>query len=228
MAGSWFAGLGQTIAGGIATAATFGQVEAVNDWTVEGAKILVENSDKTWGADGQITKFVESTPVLGYVASAGHAIAGDEQRARRAAAASTKTTLVTAGVVVGSLGGPAGAMAGAALGNSAGQCAEKGINHAIDEEYQTDAGTFNDFNAGSFVQDLALDTAMGGIGVGATNAVGKQVSRAVVGKSLKESGKAAGKNVGRYVVKRGVEGAVSGEVKAAYKRRVKELLRIDA
>ena len=40
MAGSWFAGLGQTIAGAIATAATFAQVEAVNNWTAEGAKML--------------------------------------------------------------------------------------------------------------------------------------------------------------------------------------------
>ena len=53
--------------------------------------------------------------VVGYVASAGHgisaAITGDKddlQRARRAAASSTKSTLVTAGVVGGAALGPAG------------------------------------------------------------------------------------------------------------------------
>ena len=54
--------------------------------------------------------------VIGYVASAGHGIAAavsgkdeDLQRARRACAASTKSTLVTAGAIGGGLvGGPAG------------------------------------------------------------------------------------------------------------------------
>ena len=34
----WFSSLGQTIAGGIATAVTFGQVGEVNEWSAQGAK----------------------------------------------------------------------------------------------------------------------------------------------------------------------------------------------
>lgn len=142
MAGAWFAGLGQTVAGGIATAATLGQVKAVKNWTADGAKKLVDSSEECWGKDGQVTKFCESVPVLGYVASAGHAIAGDKQRARRATVSSTKKTLVTVGGTVGLLGGPAGAVAGAGLGNVAGQCAERAIN----EEFWTDADFFDDFD----------------------------------------------------------------------------------
>ena len=60
--------------------------------------------------------FLHNPIVVGYVASAGHgiaaAISGDEddiQRARRACASSTKSTLVTAGAIGGGLvGGPAG------------------------------------------------------------------------------------------------------------------------
>ena len=63
--------------------------------------------------------------VVGYVASAGHGIAaaitGDEkdlQRARRACATSTKSTLVTVGAIAGGMvGGPVGAAAGAGLGS---------------------------------------------------------------------------------------------------------------
>lgn len=227
MAGSWFAGLGQTIAGGIATVATLGQVEAVNDWTADGAKRLVDSSEECWGKDGQVTKFCESVPVLGYVASAGHAIAGDEQRARRAAASSSKTTLVAVGGTVGLLGGPAGAAAGAGLGNIAGQCAERGINHAIDEEFQTDAGTFDDFDVEEFGKDLVFDTALGGLGSatgGAIKTAGKEASRAVVGASLKEGGKVVTKNAGRYVVKRGVEQAVKQGSKAAQKNMLKQVI----
>ena len=221
----WFSGLGQAIAGGIATAVTFGQVEEVNKWTAQGAKRVADSTEKTWGKDGEVTKFVESTPGLGYVASAGHAIAGDEQRARRAAATSTKSTLVTAGAVAGSIGGPAGAAAGAALGSAAGQCAEKGINHSIDKRYQTDAGTYNNFDGGEFVKGIAIDGALGGIGSGASNTAGKQASRAVVGESLKEGGKVVVKNAGRKVVKRAVEGAVSTGAQTAAKTAAKPFIR---
>ncbi len=67
MAGAFFGGLGQTIAGGIASAATFGQVEAVNKWTEDGAKMVARNADKAWGKDGQITKAIEKTPGINFV-----------------------------------------------------------------------------------------------------------------------------------------------------------------
>ena len=45
----WFSSLGQTIAGGIATAVTFGQVEEVNEWTAQGAKNLVDSTERPGG-----------------------------------------------------------------------------------------------------------------------------------------------------------------------------------
>ena len=75
-----------------------------------------------FGKDGAGTKYFEGLPVVGYVASAGHAIAGDNERAKRAAAAGTTGTATMAGAVGGGfLGGPAGAVAGAQLGNMMGQ-----------------------------------------------------------------------------------------------------------
>ncbi|KAL5020545.1 hypothetical protein ScPMuIL_003437, partial [Solemya velum] len=217
MAGSFFAGLGQTIAGGIAVAATLGQVDGVIEWTKDGADKVDKNAKETWGADGDITKFVEGMPVLGYVASAGHGIAAaitkdeeDLQRARRACGSSTKSTLVTAGAIGGTLiGGAAGAVAGATLGSIGGQCSEKGINHANDKEFQTSAGTYHDFNVGSFVAEAAFDGVLGGVSSGTTAVIGKTASRQVVGESLKQAG---GGGVKRALVKRTVESAISKPV----------------
>ena len=95
-------------------------------------------------------------------------------------------------------------MAGAAAGNAAGQCAEKGMNHTNDKEFQTDGGTFHDFNAGNFVGEVALTGAMSVVGSG-TSQLGKAAARGVVGDSLKHAG---GGGVKRYVAKRVVENAV--------------------
>ena len=62
MAGQFFLGLGQTIAGGIATAATLGLNDDVNQWTADGARKVGQNAEKAWGADGEVTKFVEGLP----------------------------------------------------------------------------------------------------------------------------------------------------------------------
>lgn len=155
--------------------------------------------------DGAFTKFCEGLPVVGYVASAGHAIAGDEDRARRAAAAGTNGLLTTAGAVGGGIvGGPAGAVAGATLGSSAGQLSEHGINHTTN--CKTDKGDFSRFNAENFV----FEAGVSGIATGMSGGVGKDVSRQVVGQSLKGAG---GGGIGRYAVKRGVESAVGGATK---------------
>eukprot|EP00794_Sanderia_malayensis_P017396 gene17396-19138_t len=212
MAGAFFGGLFQTIGGGIATAATLGLNQDVLDWTAEGANRVADNAEKAWGKDGEITKFVEGVPVVGYVASAGHGIAaavtGDEedlQRARRACAASTKSGLVATGATVGILGGPAGIAAGAGLGSMAGQCAEKGINHANDKEFQTSAGTFHDFHAGHFIGEAAFDVALAGIGANMPNVAGNAAARKVVGPSLKEVG---GGGIQRNIVKNVVKKSI--------------------
>ena len=120
---------------------------------------------------------------------------------------------MTAGAVAGSLVGPAGAAAGAALGSAAEQCAEKGINHSIDKRYQTDAGTYNNFDGGEFVKEIVID----GLGSGASSSVGKHASRAVVGESLKVGGQVVTKNVGRHVGKRADEGVVGKGAKSVAK-----------
>ncbi|CAF4910652.1 unnamed protein product, partial [Rotaria sp. Silwood2] len=71
----------------------------------------------SFSKDGAVTKFVEKVPVAGYGVSAVHAIAGNQEHAKRAAANATNATLTTAGAIAGGIvGGPAGAMAGAAAG----------------------------------------------------------------------------------------------------------------
>ena len=62
MAGSQFEGLGQTIAGGLGTAFTLGLNEDVVKWTVDGAKKVSDNTKDTWGADGDVTQFLEAIP----------------------------------------------------------------------------------------------------------------------------------------------------------------------
>ena len=155
--------------------------------------------------------FVHSYSVVGYVASAGHGIAaaitGDEkdlQRARRACATSTKSTLVTVGAIAGGMvGGPVGAAAGAGLGSVAGQCSEKGINHANDKEFQTNGGTYHDFDAENFIGEIAINSALGGLSAGTTATVGKSAARKAVGDSLKNQAVTGG--VKRYAAKRDME-----------------------
>ena len=62
MAGEFFKGLGQTVAGGLATAATLGMNDDVINMTREGAGKMADNAEKAWGADGEVTKFVENAP----------------------------------------------------------------------------------------------------------------------------------------------------------------------
>eukprot|EP00795_Rhopilema_esculentum_P000704 gene704-10414_t len=158
--------------------------------------------------------------VIGYVASAGHGIAaavtGDKrnlQRARRACASSTNSTLVTAAAVGGTLlGGPAGtvgvvagAFSGGVLGSAAGHCAERGINHANDYAFQTSVGTFKDFNAGSFMAEVCIDGTLSALSSGVSQTIAKQAARAAVGPSLKACGGGGAK---RFVTKRCVEAAV--------------------
>jgi len=85
--------------------------------------------------DGQATKIIESIPVAGYIASAVHANAGNQEHAKRAAAKCTSSTLTTIGTVGGGiLGGPAGAMAGGAAMAGAGIGSQYGVSQHIKDE----------------------------------------------------------------------------------------------
>lgn len=176
--------------------------------------------------DGSLVTFVEKVPILGYVASAGHGLASvvtgdpkDEQRARRAAAACTNSSISTActtvgGVVGGTLGGPpgfvAGVAAGAAVGSMGGQSAEYGINHAIQREFQTEKGDFGDFRKRDFVGNVCIDTAVSAATAGIWNATGakdvaKEGSKVAAKKAV---GKMGAQGASKIVVEKGVEKAV--------------------
>ena len=60
-------------------------------------------------------RFAESAPVVGHLVSAGHAIAGDLEKAEEVALASTKSTVVTLSAVAGLACGPGAPACGAAL-----------------------------------------------------------------------------------------------------------------
>ena len=111
---------------------------------------------------------------------------------------------MTVGAIAGGMvGGPVGAAAGAGLGSAAGQCSEKGINHANDKEFQTNGGTYHDFDVGNFIGEIAIDSTLGGLGAGTTATVGKSAARKAVGDSLKNQAVTGG--VKRYAAKRDME-----------------------
>ncbi|MCO5601997.1 hypothetical protein L7F22_056124 [Adiantum nelumboides] len=126
----------------------------------------------TFDKDGPATQFCESLPVVGYVASMAHGIAGNEEHAKRAAAKCTNATVTTICTVGGGLlGGPAGAMAGAAAGNAIGIGAEHGVSHHIsDSAVRAHVGSVE---ATRFVTDMGLSAVGGGMGNIASGAVGK-------------------------------------------------------
>merc|ERR1711915_176729 len=155
--------------------------------------------------DGKVVKFVEHLPFLGFSASVGHKLSAedthdpkDEDRAKRAAAACTNSTLSTTcsalgGLIGGALGGPpglvAGAAAGAALGSLGGQVAEHGINEKIkDKDIQTEKGDFSDLRKRDLLGNAALDTAVSAVTAGLWNTTGaKELDKDGNWRSLKNS-----------------------------------------
>ena len=108
-------------------------------------------------------RVVESLPGVGYGVSLGHAIAGEEDQARRAAGTCTNSVLSTAGGMLGPLGAAAGAVVGGAV--------ERGVNHAVAAEHQSDKGT--SFNVGEMLKEGAAAGAGGKASAGAGAAFGQ-------------------------------------------------------
>lgn len=103
------------------------------------------------------TKFAEGIPVIGYIPAAVHALAGNEDEARRAAAKSTNSAMVTAGGIGGFLvGGPAGAVAGGAAGGALGATIEGGIATTVHENVRKDMVKLDG-------TDILIGTAFGGL-----------------------------------------------------------------
>ena len=107
-----------------------------------------------------------------------------------------------------------GAFAGASLGSAAGQCSEKGINHSIDKEFQTDGGTFDDFNGGKFAAEVAFDGTMGALLGGTQAKVTNAATKRVCGEGMKKAG---GGGVTRWAQKKVVKKVVAQPFKEVRK-----------
>ena len=119
---------------------------------------------------------------------------------------------------LGSAAGIALATAGgAAVGSSLGQLSEKGINHANDEKFQTEGGTFHQFEPENYVGEIILDGVLGGLAAGTTQTAGKFATRKAFGPSLKKLG---GGGLKRYVGKRAVENVISKPVTVVAKNGI--------
>ena len=120
--------------------------------------------------DGYITRFVEKIPILGHIVAAIHAIVGNTDEAKRAAAVSTNDLITTAGAAGGFVvGGPVGAVAGGALSSSAGNGVEYGISKTIkDPEVKKGVG---DVSLKRFLIEGALSGAGGVIFAGGSEQI---------------------------------------------------------
>ncbi|EPZ31566.1 hypothetical protein O9G_000042 [Rozella allomycis CSF55] len=131
---------------------------------------------QAFSKDGVATKVCESIPVVGYAASAVHAIAGNEEHAKRAAAKCTSSTITAAGAICGGgVGGVPAAMLGASLMGVAGNAVEAEIakNHIHDELVKADC---TNHDAVNYVGAFAFAAAGAGI-AGVGNVAAKQVLR---------------------------------------------------
>lgn len=71
-----------TVEDGVRVATSLGNDEQAVADLKRDAQGVVDNLDNTFGKDGDVTIFAESLPIAGYLASAGHALVGDDQRAK--------------------------------------------------------------------------------------------------------------------------------------------------
>ena len=198
----WFPGTGQTEADGIATAATFGQVQSENNWTAQEAKTVPRKNDKTWDEDEKIAKITEESVIMGYFESVEHAVAGDEEGARRAAAKTTKSAIIAGSAIGGNyVGGLAGA-AIAAAGKTVGEYAEMGISNTFDKDNTTVEGTFQNLNGVEFVKRMAMDAALQGM-TAASAAYRKPADRQLQDTSFDDRGKEVPRDTCRYAVGKG-------------------------
>ena len=90
--------------------------------------------------DQNYVKFIENIPAAGYIVSAVHATEGDKDRAKRAAASSTSSTITTGSCVLGAAIGTAmfpgvgtviGGLLGGAVGGASGSVVKKAVNESI-------------------------------------------------------------------------------------------------
>jgi len=173
---------------------------------------------KSFGPDGGVTQFVENVPVVGYVPAACHGIAGQHERAKRAAARCTKSTVATgavigAGVAVAATGGGAAVAIGAgAAAGAAGTAAGTGVQRGIEETYSAEAKRtmpgareVTDMRPEHWVGDIALGGLGGAGGAGGAGSAAKSVGKEAAKAAAKEGVIGVGKSQAKRAVKAGVD-----------------------
>ena len=126
--------------------------------------------DYAVGDQGYV-KFMETLPGVGYIQSAVHASDGDKDRAKRAAASSTGSTITTGGCVAGAaigtvllpgLGSVVGALIGGAVGGASGAVVKKAVNESInDQEIRDKAGSLKDITANELLKEATVGAVFG-------------------------------------------------------------------
>lgn len=138
-------------------------------------KLVFERHDGWFGRDGAVTKFLEKLPVIGYLVSLYHWITGDTEHAKRAAAKSTKSTIVTAGTLVGSLlGGPLGSFVGTGLATLLGIVVENFLKNLLDDPKLK--AEFEGITAGGVALEVLANALVAGIVAGAVEAMAAHLS----------------------------------------------------
>lgn len=99
--------------GVVGTAATFGQVDAMNKFTEEQLSNLAESSETLVKETYSVGKGIAtSTPGVGHVVGGVQMVCGYTDSGLETMDKSTRTTAVMGGGMAGLIGGPAGAIAG--------------------------------------------------------------------------------------------------------------------
>ena len=148
-------------------------------------------------------RFAESAPVVGHLVAAGHAIAGDTQKAEEVALASTKSTVVTLSAVAGLACGPGAPACGAALAAGSNTLWDVSETAIAGESRGVVLGVENIINGQSDVGQIFDVVAEQGM-VAAGGALGVNgIKKGVAGKASRLKSAKKGKLAGRC--KRGVE-----------------------
>jgi predicted Ser/Thr protein kinase len=132
------------------------------------------------GKDGVLTKLFENIPILGYLPAAVHAVAGNSDHAKRAAAKCTNANIqaIIVGVAGASLGPGGGAVAaflGGHVGGALGTLAEAGIATTINSAEVRDGCA--SLTAGQAVMGACIGCLNGLIGIGTSSVLAKALGK---------------------------------------------------
>ncbi|KAI1748341.1 hypothetical protein F4782DRAFT_542925 [Xylaria castorea] len=90
------------------------EIDLVTSLVVSDGCLMFEKHDGSFDREGAVTKFFERVPFVGFVVAGIHALAGNEEYAKRAVALCANSSIVCGGIIIGAwIGGPMGAAFGA-------------------------------------------------------------------------------------------------------------------